>query len=85
MFDYLNGELARHGLKAETFDGQAGDVFLWHANLYHGGAPITDATRTRKSLVVHYWRARDLQPTQIRRDQSGAYLAHTLRGEIAHA
>jgi ectoine hydroxylase-related dioxygenase (phytanoyl-CoA dioxygenase family) len=31
-----------------------GDVFLWHAGLLHGGAPIVDEHRTRKSFVTHY-------------------------------
>jgi ectoine hydroxylase-related dioxygenase (phytanoyl-CoA dioxygenase family) len=83
MFDYVNAEIKRRGLKPERFSGEAGDVFLWHAHLYHGGAPITDPSRTRKSLVVHYWRVGDLPPEKVRRDRIGAYLAHTLRGEIS--
>jgi ectoine hydroxylase-related dioxygenase (phytanoyl-CoA dioxygenase family) len=82
MLDYVHRQLKRRGLKAETFSGQAGDVFLWHAYLFHGRAPITDMSRTRNSLVVHYWRAGDLPPDRVRRDRHGAYLAQTLRGEI---
>jgi ectoine hydroxylase-related dioxygenase (phytanoyl-CoA dioxygenase family) len=83
MFDYLEDEIGKRGLQAETFDGEAGDVFLWHAHLYHGGAAIKDLTRTRKSLVVHYWRAGDMTADRVRRDRLGAYLGHTLRGELA--
>jgi ectoine hydroxylase-related dioxygenase (phytanoyl-CoA dioxygenase family) len=32
-----------------------GDVFIWHANLVHGGSPIKDPAITRKSMVVHYY------------------------------
>ena len=80
--DYLLEEIDKRGLKAETFAGEAGDVFLWHANLFHGGAPISDLARTRKSLVVHYWRSGDLPAEKVRRDKTGAFLGHTLRGEI---
>jgi ectoine hydroxylase-related dioxygenase (phytanoyl-CoA dioxygenase family) len=33
---------------------QKGDVVLWHPDLPHGGSPIADPDRTRKSMVVHY-------------------------------
>jgi ectoine hydroxylase-related dioxygenase (phytanoyl-CoA dioxygenase family) len=42
------------GLKTETFMAKKGDVLIWHADLMHGGAPIQDMTRTRKSLVAHF-------------------------------
>jgi ectoine hydroxylase-related dioxygenase (phytanoyl-CoA dioxygenase family)/predicted O-methyltransferase YrrM len=42
------------GLKTETFMAKKGDVLIWHADLMHGGAPIQDMRRTRKSLVAHY-------------------------------
>lgn len=42
------------GLKSETFMAKKGDVLIWHADLMHGGAPIQDQKRTRKSLVVHF-------------------------------
>lgn len=34
---------------------QRGDAFVWAANLYHGGSPIRDPSRTRMSQVTHYW------------------------------
>ncbi len=54
---YAMGEVARRGLRAEQFCGRAGDVFIWHEQLYHGGRPINDLSRTRRSLVTHYWRS----------------------------
>ena len=41
------------GLHTETFMAKKGDVLIWHADLMHGGAPIQDRQRTRKSLVAH--------------------------------
>ena len=80
---YLEREIAARGLREEEFRGKSGDVLLWHAQLLHGGRPILDMAKTRSSLVVHYWRAQDLPAAHVRRDPScGAYLGHTLRGEI---
>ncbi|HEY3140057.1 MAG TPA: phytanoyl-CoA dioxygenase family protein [Acidimicrobiales bacterium] len=56
---YIEPELASRRMKWTTFPARAGDVFIWHAQLYHGGAPIKDMSRTRKSLVTHYFRAQD--------------------------
>jgi phytanoyl-CoA hydroxylase len=81
---YLEREIAERGLKVQEFRGQAGDVLLWHAQLLHGGTAIRDMSKTRRSLVVHYWRAGDLPPENVRRDGAWAYLGHTLRGEIAY-
>jgi ectoine hydroxylase-related dioxygenase (phytanoyl-CoA dioxygenase family) len=41
------------GLKREAFIAKRGDVLFWHANLAHGGAPIS-SSRSRKSVVTHY-------------------------------
>jgi phytanoyl-CoA hydroxylase len=38
----------------ETFTCKRGDVFVWHAGLMHGGAPVQTLGRTRKSFVIHY-------------------------------
>lgn len=32
-----------------------GEAIIWHANLLHGGAPVTDPARTRHSQVTHYY------------------------------
>jgi phytanoyl-CoA hydroxylase len=83
-WQHLNREIARLGLKEEEFRGRRGDVFLWHARLLHGGRPIRDMGQTRRTLVVHYWRADDMAAAEVRRDpDAGAYLGRTLRGEIA--
>jgi phytanoyl-CoA hydroxylase len=38
----------------QTFSAKKGDALLWHANLAHGGTPITNPDKTRMSLVSHY-------------------------------
>lgn len=49
--------VAAHGLEKEVFLAGPGDVFIWHANLLHGGEPLADPRRTRKSMVMHYYGA----------------------------
>jgi phytanoyl-CoA hydroxylase len=41
------------GLETKTFIAKKGDVLIWHGDLMHGGAPIQDQSRTRKSLIAH--------------------------------
>ena len=83
--EYLQREIDARGLKEEEFHGKSGDVLLWHAQLLHGGRPIKDKSRTRGSLVVHYWRRQDLPSRHVRVDGGNrAYLGHTLRGEIEY-
>jgi phytanoyl-CoA hydroxylase len=59
-YDYMQRELARREIKAQTFVPKLGDVFIWHSQLYHGGEPIKNPSLTRRSLVTHYWRAQDV-------------------------
>jgi phytanoyl-CoA hydroxylase len=56
---YVEREIQALGLKPQQFAARAGDVFIWHSQLLHGGSPIKDLKLTRKSLVTHYLRSRD--------------------------
>ena len=38
-----------------AFLAKKGQALIWHANLWHGGAPQTDRSRTRHSQVTHYF------------------------------
>jgi len=51
---HLAAYAKRAGVAPTRFLGKKGDVFIWSADLGHGGSPYTDSTRTRKSLVTHY-------------------------------
>jgi phytanoyl-CoA hydroxylase len=53
--EYYDRELANRGLKAEGFCPKKGDVFIWHAQLYHGGGAIKNRELTRRSMVNHFW------------------------------
>jgi hypothetical protein len=50
---------AQAGLEKRVFLAKKGDVFVWHAHLLHGGSPIRDPARTRKSYVFHYFSEED--------------------------
>src|SRR5262245_58589890 len=63
--EYIGRELETRGLRPVTFPAKAGDVFIWHAQLFHGGAPIVDMTRTRRSIVTHYFRVREMAPGAV--------------------
>lgn len=50
----LQADAATYGFEKRSFLGKAGDVLIWHADLAHGGAPISRPGQTRRSLVTHY-------------------------------
>ena len=41
------------GMHKRTFPARKGDALIWHADLVHGGSPISNRL-TRKSVVTHY-------------------------------
>ncbi|MEM1381494.1 MAG: phytanoyl-CoA dioxygenase family protein [Pseudomonadota bacterium] len=51
---HLEDLCAEAGIAPIRFHAEAGDVLFWHGDLVHGGGPIEDRSRTRKSLVSHY-------------------------------
>ena len=52
---FIAGQVAAQGLQKQLFLARQGDVFIWHANLLHGGEPHRDPAQTRKSMVFHYF------------------------------
>jgi phytanoyl-CoA hydroxylase len=48
-------KLIENKTEKKIFKANKGDLLIWHANLMHGGEPHTDKTRTRKSMVFHYF------------------------------
>lgn len=42
-------------LKKQIFNAKKGDMLIWHANILHGGEPHLDKSKTRKSMVYHYF------------------------------
>ncbi|PCI80236.1 MAG: hypothetical protein COB20_03360 [SAR86 cluster bacterium] len=44
------------GLEKKIFNAKKGDVLIWHANLFHGSEPHNDKNKTRRSMVLHYFK-----------------------------
>lgn len=53
--DMLAEKVAALQLKKEIFTCKKGDMLIWHANILHGGEPHTNTSKTRKSMVFHYF------------------------------
>ena len=51
----IDDVIRENGLEKKKFFAKKGDLFIWHANLLHGGEPILEKGRTRKSMVMHYF------------------------------
>lgn len=53
--DKIESLIQEKHLEKKIFTAKKGDVLIWHANLIHGGEPIRQAGKTRKSMVIHYF------------------------------
>jgi hypothetical protein len=53
--DFVEALLAESGLERRELLLRRGQAAVWAANLFHGGAAIRDAARTRLSQVTHYY------------------------------
>jgi ectoine hydroxylase-related dioxygenase (phytanoyl-CoA dioxygenase family) len=53
--DKIEAIIQEQQLEKKTFLAKKGDIFIWHANLLHGGNPMNDPNLTRKSMVFHYY------------------------------
>ncbi|MES1223270.1 MAG: phytanoyl-CoA dioxygenase family protein, partial [Bacteroidota bacterium] len=53
--DVIENAIAEKKFEKKIFLAKQGDVFIWHANLVHGGLPVANTKLTRKSMVVHYY------------------------------
>lgn len=74
--DYVYGEIEKRGLKPETLLADKGDVLIWHSQLFHGGSPINNKAKTRKSLVTHYFTTEDFPDTHAPKVcEQGCYMA----------
>lgn len=49
----LRRRAKEQGIEKSVFAAKKGDVLIWHADLVHGGNPVSEHV-TRKSFVTHY-------------------------------
>jgi len=59
--EYIATEVDGRGLAETRFLARRGDLFIWHAQLLHGGSEICDLGLTRNSLVSHFWGRADCE------------------------
>jgi len=59
FFAYMDRQIEQRGLTPKLLLAAKGDLLIWHSQLYHGGSPILNARKTRKSLVTHYFTKED--------------------------
>jgi ectoine hydroxylase-related dioxygenase (phytanoyl-CoA dioxygenase family) len=71
---YMMEEISKRGLKSTKFCAKKGDVFIWHSQLFHGGSPIIDRKKTRKSLVTHYFKKGDLECNAVKQNEFASYI-----------
>ena len=57
--EYYRTQVRERGLEPKTFQANRGDLFLWHANLLHGGSKVIDPDLTRDSIVSHFYALSD--------------------------
>ncbi|WP_290791161.1 phytanoyl-CoA dioxygenase family protein [Flavihumibacter sp. UBA7668] len=52
---FMQGKIKELDLKKEILCIPKGSLMIWHANLFHGGEIHRDKSKTRKSIVFHYF------------------------------
>jgi len=54
FYSHLNENAAQNPNGPSKFLANRGDTLIWSADLAHGGGPVDDLNKTRRSLVAHY-------------------------------
>jgi len=72
--EMISKKIIEKQLEKKIFYAKKGDALIWHANLFHGGEPHTDKTKTRRSMVFHYFRKESICYHEI--TQRPALLKH---------
>ena len=52
---FIDQRVRELGLQKQIFLARKGDIFIWHANLLHGGEAHLNKDLTRRSMVLHYF------------------------------
>ncbi len=53
--EMISQKVKENKIEKQIFEANPGDLFIWHANLLHGGEPHTNKSLNRKSMVLHYF------------------------------
>lgn len=68
--DFVEALITTHRLERVEINVKKGQALVWSANLFHGGAPILDRSRSRHSQVTHYYFAGCLYYTPLLSDMA---------------
>jgi phytanoyl-CoA hydroxylase len=83
-FDYIDVQIRLRRLKERRFLAKKGDVLIWHSGLVHGGCPVRDPSRSRSSMVCHYYGASDCRGRDLDViPHSGGHWLRRLRQGVA--
>ncbi len=52
----ISSKMEELKLEKVLFFAKKGDLLIWHANLFHGGDPHLNKAKSRKSMVLHYFK-----------------------------
>jgi ectoine hydroxylase-related dioxygenase (phytanoyl-CoA dioxygenase family) len=53
-YEHLDSCAQSRNIPKAKFLAKKGDVFIWSADLAHGGGEIEDSNKTRRSIATHY-------------------------------
>ncbi len=53
--EFVSRLLEKHKFEKRIFHAKKGDVLIWHPNLLHGGMQQNNRSKTRNSMVIHYF------------------------------
>lgn len=53
--DFVEALMSVEQLERNEIKVERGQCLIWAANLFHGGSPIIDESRTRQTQVTHYY------------------------------
>src|SRR5580658_7028189 len=84
---FIQDLILRNDAQPKYFHARRGDVFIWHANLLHGGSKRRDLQRSRKAVVCHFFVKgafvyHDLAAARSRQQYMGTCLLRDESGEI---
>jgi phytanoyl-CoA hydroxylase len=52
----ISHKIKEFNINKVIFKASKGDLLIWHANLFHGGESHLNKKKTRKSMVLHYFK-----------------------------
>ena len=74
--EYILAEQQRRQLEIKPVFAKKGDMVIWHEHLPHSGQPPKDRSRTRRSLVGHFFGKTGLEKRTLRVSSNSMYFQY---------